>query len=237
MKTKILSCLSLVVLLAGCGTHRENMNIHPVCLSKPSTVVITQIEGLDKPYFYKVGNQGLIDAVVNEAVTSSVCNKIESIDAKPVVDAHYYKPFEAVFAGQSFKVTNVSEPLIRQELLPHAVDEARFAPFDFRPLKSRYGADYALILHPRLFGTERSYYGFIPTSKPKGLANLAVYLVKLEDNTLVGYYNTNVYVPAQGDWDTPPEYLALTDASKNALTKALNDAHAYLFSNIPKASV
>jgi len=237
MKTKILSCLGLVVLLAGCGTHRENMQVHPVCLSKPSTVVITQIEGLENPYFYKEGNQGLIDVLVNEAVTSSVSNKIESIDAKPIVDAHYYKPFESVFAGQSFKVTKVSEPLIRQELLPYAVDEARFAPFDFRSLKSKYGADYAMILQPRRFGTERSYHGFIPTSKPKGMARLAVYLVKLEDNTIAGYYDTNVYVPAQGDWDTPPEYLALTDASKNSLTKALNDAHAYLFSNIPKASV
>lgn len=117
------------------------------------------------------------------------------------------------------------------------LEDAKLSPYDFSSLKSKHGAKYALVLQPNHFGAQRSYYGFIPTSAPAGLADITVYLVKLDDNSIAGYFNTTVTEAVKGDWDVPPHYSALTAASNKALTKALNNAYRYLLSNIPQAAI
>lgn len=114
MKKGILSCIGLVILLSGCTTQRQNSKIHPLCMAEPSSIVITQVSGLEKPGLYKTGNQGLLDLAISNIVTSSVSEKIESIDARPIVERNYYGPFENVFANQSFKVIKDNTPMSRR---------------------------------------------------------------------------------------------------------------------------
>ena len=232
---KYVYSMVMALLLTGCATHRENAKIHPAVIAKPSSVVMAQVSGIEKPDLYKIGNQGLLDMMINDAMTSSVTEVIQKIDGQHIVDDFYFEAFERTFDSNQFKVKKAAAVINRKDLKEHAVDEAEFAHFDFRSLKNQYDVEYALILQPRGFGAVRQYHGFIPLGAPKGLAELLIYLVKLDDNSLVGYYNTAVELPVKGDWDNPPRYSAMTTASKRALKKALVDAHQYLFNPMPNS--
>lgn len=228
---RMFNCLCLVVLLTGCA--RDNMEFSPEFLSKPSAVAIAQVSGLEKPCFYKEGGQGLLDIVVNEMVTGSVGQKVSEIDATPIVAEHYNQPFEKSLAAKSYKVTKVSAVLDKGKLQSGPVPEGqyndKYSPYDLRFLARQYKVDYALMLEPGAFGTVRPYYGFIPLGAPKGYSDVKIYLVKLSDNSIQGYYNAQINVSVGEAWDTPPHYSALLRASKTSLINALNNAHAYFF--------
>ncbi len=107
--------------------------------------------------------------------------------------------------------------------------EDKSAPYDFRFLKDKNLAHYALIIDPHTFGVQREYYGFIPISSPKGYANLSIYLINLKDNSIIGEYRASVVEKVEGERDSPPDYTAVVNASKNALAKALSDAYIFFF--------
>lgn len=226
--------MSLIIVLAGCVSPPQNKKIHPLSVSKPSKVVIAQLSGLENPGFYTIGNQGLLDILLNEALTSSAREKVEKINAQETVEKYYFKIFEKTFLNKSFKVEKIPAILDKKDLSLHPVREDKYANYDFKWLKDKYGAEYALVLHPNVLGVERQYHGFIPMGAPYGIANISVYLVKLEDNSLEGAYYSYEQVPVNGEWDDAPEFRALTESSKKALEKALRRARNYLFSNIPE---
>lgn len=234
MYQRIVNCLCLMVLLSGCATKRENMKIPQAVLEKPTAIVITQISGLEEPTYYKSGSQGLLDLAVNDLITDSMQDKIKEIDAASVTENQYYQPMGKNFDDRSFKVTRITAPLDREKLRPAPVDEAQYAPYDFRFLKNKHGVEWALILDPHAFGVERSYYSIVPTGAPTGFANISVYLVNLKDNSIAGLYKASVNEAVEGEWDAPPEYLVLTAASKKALGKALHNAHTHLFHKISR---
>ncbi len=131
--------------------------------------------------------------------------------------------------GKFFKVKELKNIIKKGNLQSSPVNDVKYAPYDFRFLKNESGADYALVLDPRAFGLSRSYYGFVPTSPPAGYANMSVYLVNLSDNSIVGEYGTIIQEETYGEWDTPPEYKGLVAATKNVLSKVLNDAYGFFF--------
>lgn len=225
----IYSTLILGILIVGCSNNRNNVEISPTHFNKPSTIALAQISGLEKPYFLKTGNQGILDFAINEVITDSVSYKVSQIDAKPIVFEHYYQPFQRSFTLKSFNVTQVPNVLVKDQLKKPPLTGDQYAPYDFRFLKTQYGVDYALVLEPRAFGTIRSYYGVIPTSAPSGYSDIKIYLIKLIDNTIAGYYNSKIDVAVKGDWDVPPDYTALVNASKESLIQALKNAQAYFF--------
>jgi hypothetical protein len=226
--------LSITLLLAGCTTQRENMPINERVFEKPSAIVITQITGLEKPTYAMHGNQGLLEAVINEAMGSSIAEKIENLRVHNIAEEYYYQPFRKYFEERSFKVINHAQPLEREKLLPLTVEEAKYAPYNFKPLKAQFDAEYALILDPQDFGLVREYYSCLPISHPTGHTNLGIYLVRLEDNLIAGYYKASAIMSTHGEWDSPPEYQSLMDAAKNSLIKALQDAYIYFFGWKPK---
>lgn len=235
MKIKVLSYLSLIVVLTGCTTPRENTAISPLSMAKPAKVVIAEVSGLEKPGYYKAGAQGLLEFAVNEAIGSSLAGEIEKIDAKPIVEANFHNLFEKALQDQSFQVAKVEKPLNKDELSSFDNDTNKFAPYDFRGLKGKYNAEYALVLYPHSFGVQRYYSGFIPVGSPYGIAQLSFYLVRLSDNALLAHYTAAEFAHVAGEWDTPPAYKKLTEASKKTLKRALTDAKEYLFSNFPQS--
>ena len=214
--------------LVGCA-GRQDMEITKDTFEKPSSIVIAQVAGLENAGFYKEGGQGIIDILINEAMTTSVAESIGKVNTAEIVEQHYFKPFEIAFLDKSFKVTKAGEKLRRDSIVKYEGNDEKHAPYCFKALKNQYNAELALILEPKLFGTIRKYYGFIPMGAPKGYADLVVYLVRLEDNTVLGHYNASVRIDVTGDWDTPPDYTELAKASKTALATALNNAYLHFF--------
>ncbi len=225
---KQLIVLFTFIFLVGCA-GRKDMEIPKNVFAKPSSIVIAQMTGLENVGFYKEGGEGLIDAVINEAMTSSVTESIKKINTTETVEEYYFKLFEIAFLDRSFKVNKLNEKLKRDSLPKYDGDAEKHATLDFRSLKDKHNVELALILEPIQYGVTRKYYGFIPMGSPKGYANLVVYLVRLEDNEVLGHYNASAQIETKGDWDVPPDYTELAKASKTALAAALNNAYTHFF--------
>lgn len=229
---KIAQVRALALVLTGCSTiDRKDMALHEGCIHKQSRIVIARISGLEKPSFYKDGQQGLLDYAISSAVTSDISEKMDSMDMKSLLEEHYYGPFDKFLSQHCLDVSKMYESLDRKKLKSPPVNEEKYAPYDFKDLK-KSGAQYALILDPRMFGVVRPYYGFIPLGAPKSLSDIKLYMVRLSDNTLVGHYNVRKEFEIEGEWDNPPEYKELIESIKLLLSKALEEADLYFFGDI-----
>lgn len=226
--TKQILAISAILFLVGCG-GRQDMEIHNTVFDKPSSIVITQMDGLENPGFYKEGQQGVVDFLISSAVTKQVTENIKKINVDEIIDQHFVKPFESAFMAKSFKIVKASEKLKKEALVKHEGDQDKCAEFNFKNLQTTYNTEYALVLEPKLFGTMRRYYGFIPLGSPKGYADFKVYLVRLEDNAVLGHYNAESKIEVKGRWDNPPHYEELVKATKTALATALNNAYLHFF--------
>ncbi len=229
MCKKLFYVLSLVILLGGCATKRTNLILSDNFLQTASTIVIVEVSGLEKPVYYKDGDQKFLDVLINEAFAKAITKKLEKIDVREVVIQDYYDLFHKSFSLRKFKIVPGLKHISAKDLGEPPVDKADHAPHNFQFLREKYHAEYALILHPTVFGLTRSYYSFIPLGPPEGYADLTVYLVNLRDNSLEGYYHSVAHVSVEGKWDEEPDYTNLMNASKNALTTALNQAHSHFF--------
>lgn len=225
-------CLLATVLISGCSQKRENVQMPQSFVEKKGTIAIGQMTGLEEPQYAQVGNQGLLDLAINHMMTKSVKDKLKEVDAKPIVEQHYYKPFMNAFNARSFKIVKMKEPIKKENLvkLSNSNRGNKYAPYDFKFLKNSNNSDYALILNPHTFGLWRSYgRGFVPGSNPLGYAHLTAYLVDLSNNSIIGECQVEVQEHAMGEWDTPPDYTALMKSSKKALKRALEDVYAFFF--------
>ena len=219
----------VAVLLTGCATQRDNMPFRDGMTEKPSTVVITEVSGLETPCYIKAGTQGLLMFMMNEVMAQSIEKKIKILKVQSVVDSHYYEAFRQGLEHQGFQVRKSSDLLRKETLQKPPIDDSKHAPYDFRFLKEKFDVEYALVLEPISVGLIRHYYDCIPLGAPKGYTDLLIYLVNLNSNLLEGYYHAVVKLPIEGEWDTPPEYDALMNSAQNALVKALREAYTYFF--------
>ncbi|MBY0463070.1 MAG: hypothetical protein K2Q34_07810 [Alphaproteobacteria bacterium] len=225
------SFLLIACFLAGCAVNRENQPINNQIFNRPSTIAIAQLSGLEEPHYYNAGSQGLLDFAVTAMMTDSITKRIQEINAKSIVNEHYYNVFKKSFENKSFGVRIVPYVLDKKDLECFHKNEEIFAPYDLMFLRIKYNAEYALILDPQIFGLKRSYHGFIPVSEPYGYADIKFYIINLTDNTIVGHYNGRSEISVPAEWDTAPEYPELVRAATDALTKVIKDAHRYFFEN------
>lgn len=227
----ILTILFLSFILVGCSSTKQNMEVCGNVFNKPSSLVIAQIDGLENAQFHIEGGQGLIDIIINEAVTDKLVQALKKIDTKLIIEEHYYKSFEKKFLDRSFRVIKINDKIQKKSLIEYADNSNENAHFDFRWMKDKYNADYALILEPQKFGIVRTYFGFIPTSVPTGCARLSVYLISLKDNKILGHYNADENMIVRDEWDTPPDYIRLQKACKSVLVNALHSSYINLFND------
>lgn len=220
---------ALGAFLTGCSTHRENMRVNHTCFDAPSSVVIARIEGFEQAGYFKAGEYGLVDLAIISAVASTMIDKIESINTKPLLEKGYYNPFDKFFSHKGYKVVKEYTPLSKKDLKDHEKNEKEFSLYDLRNLATKYHVEYALILEPHRFGVERLYYGFIPLGAPKGVARFTVSFIRLRDGALMAHYNAEALKNVIGEWDAPPAYKALTSSIRTALINSLDDAHEHMF--------
>lgn len=223
-----IACIVLGLVLTGCGTHRESSPLDLNKIDPSSSIVITQMEGFEKPTVMITGNVGLLEYGINSAMMSTCCDEIEKMDLRDVLDTRYYSVFERALTKKQFTVVAAKSPLIREELSSPPEDTSAHAPYDFRKLKDKYSADFAFVLAPRALGISRNYHGPIPLGRPSGHSSIDLYVVNLRDNTLAGVFTSDNDAAIHGEWDTPPDYRAAKESVRSALTSSLEEAFRYL---------
>lgn len=179
------------------------------------------------PGAYKSGAQGLLDMAINEAMSATLEEHLESLDVEE------FRTIQEIFT-QKFKEkginnilfleddTNGEELKIYKKNIGKSEHKNSFFGF-----KEKYDIDYLIVFSISRYGTIRSYYGFIPLGPPKGLFEANGMLVNLKTNQYEWYVEMEEEESSSeimGEWDEEPDYPNLT----NAIYEALHSSQKFL---------
>ena len=205
-------------LFAGCATVQPVHLDQSYWAHKPDSVGVVIVK-MPEPRTLKMGAQGLLDIGINALMADSLTKYLNGLnqddfrEAGKVIATHFSKH-------------GVPTKLIPEELdlatVPKAQNpEKGFAKLDFASLKAKYGVEQLVVLQVNASGTIRSYYGFIPTSAPKGYFSCNGMLVDLNNNKLLWTASAVQQVPVEDPWDQASEsYPHITAAFYRALEGA-----------------
>lgn len=184
---------------------------------------------------FKVGNQGLLDVAINNAVASGLEGHLAQADLSKfnrLADNIAVKLEE-----RGLKVKRIAEPVdvatfAELKAAPAAPaakgskkgstqpKEPAKAKRDFSSLAAAQQVDKLLLVSLDQAGTIRSYYGFIPMGAPAGYAAASGQLIDLKTHQLQWQANMTSSVAVAGEWDSPPAY-AQVDLAWNAAVEAV----------------
>ena len=215
--------ISIIAIISGCATK-------PVALQnefwnesdKSVAVVIHELP--EKGQLYKQGGQGLLDIVISSIATRNVHTHLGTLKA----DA-FLKVKEEAFAERlqqkGIRVVNY-ESLINLESYPKIKAKDAQYDRDLSGLFSETGADRIIILQLQAFGAIRAYYGFIPLSPPQGFAAVDGVMVDKTDNKILwrsgnSMQQSSIQEPVIGEWDLPPDFVNLSEATQRAIEKSV----------------
>lgn len=227
----------LGIVVSGCASKRENMVLSDKFKSTPSDLLITEIAGFENPQYYvdektQSANSGsilldglvsMLSAVVTESSSASGKEAVRCIDASAILEDDYFKPFMNSLLLKGFKPQQ-AEPIKISELKEYEKQEENYAQYDFRFLKNRHNAKYAIVLEPNFFGAKHS--GCF--SNPIASTIISIYAVDLDNNILEGYFKTAVEIKMPDNWEEK-DYQGFVKTTVEALEKALQQAHSFLF--------
>jgi hypothetical protein len=231
----------LGIIVSGCASNRENMVLSDKFKANPGSVLVTEISGFENPIYHveeaQASNSGsiLLDALVS--VASSAINSSSStagreavacIDAEPILEDDYFKPFMLSLQSKGFNPQK-GNTIKTAELKEYESKEEKYAPYDFRFLKDRYGTKYALVLEPHFFGAKHAG----TFCNPIASTTIVIYAIDLESNNLEGYFKTAVEIKMQDNWEEK-DYQGFIKTTVEALEKALKQAHDFLFAEKQK---
>ena len=233
MKRVLVALLWLsAAVLAGCATQGPIPLDKSYWAHKPGSVGVVVVK-MPKPTTLRVGAQGLLDQAINGAMADSLTKHLNGLSMEDfrtggnAVAKH--------FSGQGVPTKFIPEELDLTTLAKVERPQKGYAKVDFSALKARYGVDQLVVLEVVAAGTIRSYYGFIPTSAPKGYFSCRGMLVDLSDNKLLWVANNVQQVVVEAPWDQSDENFPHIDTAFN---RAMSDGRVTMVGDLigPDAS-
>ncbi len=214
--------LSLAV-LSGCASRIVEMPDNYWEKESVETVVVAFVKP-PQMSASRYGAQGLLDVVINEAITDSVENHIETLNYEKL-EGHQPRIAEilkakgakdVIILNKYFDVSDANE-------LPEADQKDGHFNYDLSKLREKHSASHMLVIQVRNAGTVRNYYGFIPLGDPRGYVDGEVTLVRLSDNKIQmrNPVLVEIEIPDDVDWDDEENgYPAITKVVHSALDQA-----------------
>jgi len=180
----------LLLILCACAPVRQHLSIDETIFKNHPKILITQVSDFRKPSYHRNGDQGILENIINDCMTSDVQSQTYENEHHPIFDTYYYDAFKNAFLKKGVKIVEIQKkPICIDHLKKTDPNLIHLAPFDFSSLSN---ADYALIIIPIDYGFFREYYGIIPLSSPQTFAVYEIYFVDLKDNTVKGYHNSTL---------------------------------------------
>lgn len=208
--------------LAGCATVQKPIPATGALFDNKDRPVAIAIEKLPEPGQVMLGNQGLLDVVINRANAKAIVERLQKQDFTTV--SGLPEAFRQGLGSRQIPVVMVAEPIDTESMPKYTEGSGEgVALRDYRPLAKKYKADKLLLVTARSLGTVRTYYGFLPTGAPEGYVALTGQLIDLSTNRLEWYERVDVRANAMGDWDQAPEYdnlmRAVDESTRTAASK------------------
>ncbi len=83
---------------------------------------------------------------------------------------------------------------------------------NYSAYKTQYGVDQLLVVHFSTVGVVRQYSAYVPNGAPQATIAAQFYMIDVEHNAYSLYAPINVVKSADGEWDAPPTFPAMTNA-------------------------
>src|SRR3954470_4588450 len=238
MTSKSLVCLfvgiGLLSLVAACAVNPA-VQMKEEFWSQTDRSVVVALANLPEAMPHKEGPQGLLDLAINNAMADQLSKALKTIT---LTDSYGQTRSEVVKRMQEKGMkSSVYDKTVDANALKdfHSEDKSRaYASKDFRPLKAELdGADRVLLFTVVAVGTQRSYYGFIPTSRPTAVLNARGEIIDLETNEILWRQMTTDSAAIDDPWDEPPEFSNVHAAVQNVILAARQSMVYLLFANSP----
>ena len=220
-----------LLLLSGCATVATTVPMKNEFWSQTDRTVTVALAKLPDTLPHRAGAQGLLDMAINEAMADELTKALKTITLtdsyggarSEVVKRMQEKGLKASFVDKAIDVGALKEFSTEDKSRTYAV-------LDYRPLKAELGSDRLLVFTVVQVGTIRSYYGFIPTSRPSAILNARGEIVDLQTNEVLWRETTSNSAQIDDPWDQPPDFKnvdtavqkVIADARKTMLEKLFN---------------
>jgi hypothetical protein len=109
-------------------------------------------------------------------------------------------------------VTVIAENLNLKQLKDFTGGGVNVPKKDFRDLKDKYKVDHLVVIDIASLGFVRNYSAYFSTGDPAAQLAGTVSVVNLSTNAYDFYAQIDQFRGAEGKWDEPPDFPALTNA-------------------------
>jgi hypothetical protein len=229
MKTRLGTALLLLAALwlGGCATMDPNVGLKPAFWENKQQTIVVSLAELPEANHRMLGQQGLLDIAINQG------------NAKPLIDhlktfnvADYKKVAKDVsdtLTAQGYRVRENAD-VIKVATLPdfkaaegQSKGGAVYASKDFTTLKDKLGPNRLLLITLQAIGTERTYYGFIPTGAPVAAINVRGEIIDLANNEVLWRQPFMRQLPVDGEWDQAPNFPNIDRALQKVMLMSRKD--------------
>lgn len=208
-KNKIVFILPLIAmfLYGCCSTGRLKEDFWQ---NKTEKIGIAIEEYPAKAGAYRVGDERLLDMIINNANTKSL---------RDYLDGLKIAGFDKIKNDFEKRLTEKGKQVVKiEKFMPLKRDKDFYAA-----LAEEYKIDLLLVLSVERFGTIRKYgLGLIPIGAPKALFEVRGKLIDLRTKKTLwscGLFDEDAVVRVEGQWDQPYDYPNITAAMKKAMKK------------------
>lgn len=229
-----LLALMAVAMCVGCGPRHVPLpgDYYDQDGQRVAVVVVEPGHG----NLYKVGNQGLLDMAIADAMTQALQERLLQLAASNVVLFAAKAFFEAGLDARGLDASAAGSVVSASDLPAfEGGDDVRFARLDVRQIASATGASHVLVLDTSQWGLTRKYYSMVALGPPRGFAKIQGLLVDGGDNSVVWRKVAEGEAEIAGPWNDPSEYPAAVSAVSAGLTSACEQLSADL--RLPPPSV
>ena len=221
-KFGLFSLLLVVLGVSGCVVAPTKIPVSEQFLNNKTLRVGLVVTPLPEFSMSSSGSQGLLDVAINQGMAKKIKEHLQNASFEP-----FDKPLEEQFInyitnnGYSVKTVELDIATLTKFNKPKKKPKnVQFYQKDLMFLKEKENIDVLVLIETRAVGTIRSYYGFFPTSDPKGYYSGLGSMINLSDNSLLWSSVNSQEIQIKKPWDQEPNYPNLTQAVDEALERA-----------------
>lgn len=218
--TRHVPLAAALLLSTGCATMDPDVKLGSSFWDNKNQTIVVTVAKMPPADHMMLGAQGLLDIAINKENAKALTAHLKTVnvaDYQKVV-----KDVSEVLKSHGFRTRELSEAidiatLPKRESQEESKDSVVYASQDFTQLKDKIGPHRLLLITVQSVGTQRTYYGFIPTTPPSAMINVKGEVIDLANNQVLWRQRFNDQAGVTEPWDQPPNYPNVTKAIEKVL--------------------
>ncbi|HZP13663.1 MAG TPA: hypothetical protein VFB36_14690 [Nevskiaceae bacterium] len=170
---------------------------------------------------YKEGSQGLLDIAINSAMASDLDSHLSRLDVTGIDQAG--DQIIGKLESRGVRAQRISEAIDPERFPKSGGDGKHTAERNYDVLATRYGVQRLVLIQLASVGTTRHYFGFVPTSSPKGYARATAQMIDLRTGELLWSAASVRRQDVADEWDQPPAFPNVDRAIADTLRAVAHD--------------